>query len=104
MSVKIGEHLLQVSDRRDSEHIGSERSSMREPFAVPAQMFAHPPKLALPAGRFEPSGMIEKHLEAHVERWRPWFWPLLRSMLLQNESRLLFLPKEPWGSERSSSD
>src|SRR6185295_14591918 len=30
--------------------------------------------------------------------------PVLRPLLLQNESRLLFLPKEPGGSERGSSD
>lgn len=104
MRVKIGEHLLQVSDRRNSEHIGSKRGSMREAFAVPTQMFAHSPKLALPTGNFKPSGMIEQHLKAHSERWRPGFWPLLRTMLLQNESRLLFLPKEPRSSKRCSPD
>ena len=77
---------------------------MRKPFAVPAQVFAHPPKLALPTSRFEPSGMIEQHLEANVEWWHPRFGPLLRPMLLQNESHRLFLPKEPGGSERSSSN
>src|SRR6267143_4917036 len=67
-------------------------------------MFAHPPKLTLPAGRFEPSGMIEQHLEAIVQRRHPRFGPLFRPMLLQNEPRLLFLPKEPGGSERGSPD
>ena len=32
---------------------------MRKPFAVPPQMFAHPPELALLTGRFETTGMIE---------------------------------------------
>ena len=40
---------------------------MRKPFTVPPQMFSHPSKLALPTGGFEPSGMIEQHLEANVE-------------------------------------
>jgi hypothetical protein len=61
-------------------------------------MFAHPPKLALPRSRFEPSGMIEQHLESNVESRNPGFKSVLRPLLLQNESRLLLLPKEPGGS------
>ena len=48
--------------------------------------------------------MIEQHLEAIVQRRHPRFGPLFRPMLLQNEPRLLFLPKEPGGSERGSPD
>ena len=33
---KIGEHLFQVGNRRDSEHIGSKRGGMRKSFTVPA--------------------------------------------------------------------
>ncbi len=96
--MKIGEYLLKVSDRRDSKHIGPQRGGMRKPFAIPPKMFAHPPKLALPTSRFEPPGMIEQHLEADVERRSPRFEPILRALLLQNESRFLLLPKEPGGS------
>src|SRR4029077_8550767 len=77
---------------------------MRNPFAVPAQMFAHPPNLAFPTSRFEPSSMIEQHLEANVKLRHTRFKPVLRLLLLQNESRLLLLPKKPGGSERRSSD
>src|SRR5262245_12188318 len=77
---------------------------MRKPFAVPPQMFAHPPKLALSTSRFEPSGMIEQHLEANVELRHPRFKPVLMPLLLKNESRLLLLPKKPRSSERGSPD
>jgi hypothetical protein len=66
-------------------------------------MFAHPPELALPTCRFEPSGMVEQYLETDI-KWRyPWFGPILGPMLLQDKSRLLFLPKEPGSSKRGSS-
>src|SRR5688572_21433833 len=77
---------------------------MRKSLAIPSEMFPHPPKLALPTGRFEPTGMIEQHVEAIVECRHSDFGPRLKPMLLQNESRLLFLPKEPGGSKHGSSN
>src|SRR4051812_33810918 len=77
---------------------------MRKSFAVPAQMFTHPPKLAWPTGRFEPPSMIEQHLEASLQRRDPRFGPFRERMTLQRESHLLFIPKKPGSSERSSPD
>ena len=77
---------------------------MRKSFAIPAQVFAHSPKLTLPTGCFEPPGVIEQDFEANVERRHPWLEPRLKPMFLRNESRLLFLPEKPRSSEGRSSD
>src|ERR1043165_836383 len=104
MDAEIGDNLLQVGDRRDSEHIGSKRGGIGKSFAIPSQMFTHSPELALSTGRFEPSSMVEQHLEPNVQRRHPRFGFSDKQMLLQNEPRLLFLTKEPGSSQRRSSD
>lgn len=64
MRVEFCQGSFYVADAGYPEHPRPERCGMGEPFAIPAEMFAHASELLSAPGRFKLFGVFEKDLKS----------------------------------------